>query len=284
MAKYRAVGRQVREMMQAATPLVQPLSIDEAFLDLSGTERLHGGPPARTLAALALRIEREVGVTVSIGLSYNKFLAKIASDLDKPRGYAVIGRGEALDFLGPRSVGVIWGVGAALQQRLGRDGIITIADLRARSERELIARYGAVGRRLGRLARGEDDRPVDPDAPTKSISVETTFTRDIASSERLAEALRPLCDRLAQRLERAGFAAAGIALKLKTKDFRVINRSRRLADPTLRAQAIYGAALPLLRAVVLDDTAFRLIGIGAEPLAPASRADPPDLFTREDGA
>jgi DNA polymerase IV len=277
MAKYRAVGREVRALMLAVTPLVQPLSIDEAFLDLAGTEGVHGGPPARTLALLARRIEREIGVTASIGLSYNKFLAKIASDLDKPRGFAVLGRGEALDFLGGKSVGLIWGVGAALQQRLAGDGITTIAELRQRSERELTLRYGAIGRRLARFARGEDDRAVDPDAPTKSVSVETTFARDIAQYEALAAQLEPLCDSLAGRLARAGFAAAGVTLKLKTADFRVLSRSRRLADPTQRAETLYRAALPLLRAAA-DGTFFRLIGIGADRLAEPARADPPDLF------
>jgi DNA polymerase-4 len=280
MAKYRAVGHQVREMMQATTPLVQPLSIDEAFLDLAGTERLHGGPPARTLAVLARRIEREVGVTVSIGLSYNKFLAKIASDLDKPRGYAVIGRGEALDFLAGKSVGLIWGVGRALQQRLERDGLATIGEVRARPERELVARYGAIGRRLAHFARGEDERAVSPDAPMKSISVETTFARDIATYEGLAEALVALCERLAQRLQRAERAAAGLTLKLKTSDFRVRSRSRQLIDPTQRAETIYRAALPLLR-LEAEGTAFRLIGIGADRLAEAAQADPPDLFALE---
>jgi DNA polymerase IV len=282
MAKYRAVGHEVRELMLATTPLVEPLSIDEAFLDLSGSERLHGGPPARTLALLARRIEREIGVTVSIGLSYNKFLAKIASDLDKPRGFAVLGRGEALDFLAPRSVSLIWGVGAALQRKLAGDGITTIAELRPRSERELVGRYGAIGRRLSRFARGEDERPVDPDLPTKSVSVETTFARDIADVEGLTEQLRPLCDSLARRLVRAGHAAAGVTLKLKTADFRVLSRSRQLLDPTQRADTLYGAALPLLREAA-DGTHFRLIGVGADRLAEPALADPPDLF-RDQGS
>jgi DNA polymerase-4 len=276
MAKYRAVGREVRELMLATTPLVQPLSIDEAFLDLSGTE----GPPARTLALLAQRIEREIGVTVSIGLSYNKFLAKIASDLDKPRGFAVLGRAEALDFLAPRSVSLIWGVGAALQRKLAGDGITTIIELRQRSERELVGRYGAIGRRLARFARGEDERAVDPDLPTKSVSVETTFARDIADLDGLAEQLRPLCDNLARRLIRGGHAAAGVTLKLKTADFRVLSRSRQLIDPTQRADTLYGTALPLLREAA-DGTHFRLIGIGADRLAEPALADPPDLFRNQ---
>jgi DNA polymerase-4 len=277
MGKYRAVGHAVRALMLAATPLVQPLSIDEAFLDLAGAAERDAGPPARTLALLARRIEREIGVTVSIGLSYNKFLAKIASDLDKPRGFAVLGRGEALDFLAPRPVSLIWGVGEALRQKLAGDGIGTIGELRQRSERELVERYGAIGRRLARFAQGEDDRTVDPDPPTKSISVETTFARDLAGLEALAEELLPLAESLARRLARAGHAAAGVTLKLKTADFRVLSRSRQLADPTQRAETLYRAALPLLREAA-DGTFFRLIGIGADRLAAPALADPPDLF------
>jgi len=168
MAKYSRVGAQIREMMRALTPLVEPLSIDEAFLDLSGTERLHHGSPAHSLAALALEIERKIGVTVSIGLSYNKSLAKIASDLDKPRGFALIGRSEAVEFLGPKPVGLIWGVGKALQSRLSADGISTIADLRRHDEHALVAGYGAIGRRLYRFSRGEDERRVDPEVRSRA--------------------------------------------------------------------------------------------------------------------
>jgi DNA polymerase IV len=278
MSKYRNVGHQVRALMETVTPLVQPLSIDEAFLDLAGTERVHHGPPARTLALLAGRIERECGITVSIGLSYNKFLAKLASDLDKPRGFAVVGRGEALAFLAPKPVSVLWGVGAALGRRLARDGIITIGELRERSERELVARYGSIGHRLYRFSRGEDDRAVVTDAPTKSVSVETTFDRDLATPEALAEELEPLARQLAKRLAAHGLAAGGITLKLKTNRFKIITRSRLLGDPTQRAEVLYRAALHLLREAA-DGTVFRLIGIGGDRLVDAERADPPDLFT-----
>ena len=281
MGKYREVSQQVRALMEATTPLVQPISIDEAFLDLAGTERLHGGPAARTLALLAGRIEREVGITVSIGLSYNKFLAKLASDLDKPRGFALIGRGEALDFLAPKPVGLLWGVGAALQQRLARDGIATIGELRQRSERDLTGRYGSIGRRLYRFSRGEDDRAVVTDAPTKSVSVETTFERDLTARDALAEELRVLSDDLARRLAAHGFAAGGVTLKLKTSRFKIVTRSRALADPTQRAEVIYRAALALLEEEA-DGTAFRLIGIGSDRLADAAKADPPDLFAAAD--
>ncbi|MCK6450514.1 MAG: DNA polymerase IV [Alphaproteobacteria bacterium] len=280
MAKYAAVGRQVRALMRAVTPLVEPLSIDEAFLDLSGTEAVHHAYPARTLAALARRIERDLGVTVSIGLSYNKFLAKIASDLDKPRGFAVIGQRDALDFLGPRPVGTIWGVGKALEARLNADGIGTIAQLRERDERELVARYGTIGRRLHRFARGEDDRKVEPDRPTKSISAENTFDRDRADLAFLRAELWPLCETVSRRLKKSGLAARSVTLKLKTAQFRLITRSTHLAAPTQLAETLFRSAEQLLQPE-LDGTRFRLIGVGGADLSDATEADPPDLFDPE---
>ena len=277
MAKYSAVGLQIRTLMRELTPLVEPLSIDEAFLDLGGTERLHHGPPARSLALFALRVEREIGVTVSIGLSGNKFLAKIASDLDKPRGFAVIGRAEAADFLRPRPVGLIWGVGPALQGRLAADGIATIGQLQERTEAALVARYGSIGRRLARFAHGRDDRRVDPAAPLKSLSAETTFDDDIAAPAALAGELRPLCERVAARLKRHGRAARVVTLKLKTADFRPIARSRRLEAPTQLADTLFRVARRLLDGAA-DGRRFRLIGVGASDLADGATADPPDLL------
>jgi len=277
MAKYRAVGHRIREMMRAVTPLVEPLSIDEAFLDLTGTEALHGGPPARTLAVLARRIETELALTASIGLSYNKFLAKIASDLDKPRGFAVIGRAEALDFLAERPVSIIWGVGKALERRLARDGIHKVGDLRRVDEARLLARYGTVGRRLYRFAQGEDGRRVDPDAPTKSISAETTFERDLSALDPLLAQLWPLCETVARRLKRTGLAGRGVTLKLKTADFQLLTRSRRLGDPSCLAEIVYRAAAALLEQEA-DGRRFRLIGVGAHDLVDAALADPPDLL------
>jgi DNA polymerase-4 len=277
MAKYRRAGQQVRALMRETTPLVEPLSVDEAFLDLGGTERLHGGCPARTLALLVNRIEREVGITASIGLSYNKFLAKVASDLDKPRGFTAIGRAEAVDFLGDRPVSLIWGVGQALQRRLEADGFATVGRLRECPEAALVARYGAIGRRLARFARGEDDRPVQPDAAPKSLSAETTLERDVADADGLAAVLWPLCETVARRLKQAGLAGSTVTLKLKTGDFRLLTRSRRLAAPTQLAETLYRAALPLLRAEA-NGTPYRLVGIGASELADAAQADPPDLL------
>ncbi|MGE5272071.1 MAG: DNA polymerase IV, partial [Thiohalocapsa sp.] len=194
MAKYRAVGHDVREEMRRLTPLVEPLSIDEAFLDLRGTDRLHCAAAAQLLAALAMRVEERFAITLSIGLSYNKFLAKLASDLDKPRGFAAIGRAEAPSFLADKPVGWLWGVGAAMQRRLAADGIARIGQLAARDPRELAMRYGRLGARLAQLARGEDDRRIDPGGRARSISAETTFAHDEADAEALARALWPLCE------------------------------------------------------------------------------------------
>jgi len=277
MAKYSRVGGEIREMMRALTPLVEPLSIDEAFLDLSGTRHLHHGSPARTLARFALEVEREIGVTVSIGLSYNKFLAKVASDLDKPRGFAIIGRADALEFLGPRPVGLIWGVGKALQARLAADGITTIADLRDLEEGRLVARYGSIGRRLFRFSRGEDDRTVDPDGEMKSISAETTFDTDIAAYDHLAAELWPLCEKVSARMKRSGVVGRSVHLKLKTADFRILTRSRRLGAATELAEALYQTALPLLKAEATG-LRYRLIGIGAADLQDRERIAQPDLL------
>jgi DNA polymerase-4 len=276
MAKYRAVGRQVRALMEETTPLVEPLSIDEAFLDLGGTESLHGGPPARTLARLARRIEEEIGVTVSIGLSYNKFLAKVASDLDKPRGFAVLGRADALSFLAGRPVGLIWGAGPKLVRRLAADGVATIGDLRRLDEALLVARYGAIGHRLHGFARGEDDRAVDPEGGAKSLSAETTFEDDIADADALARELWPLCEEVSRRLKNADMAGGTVVLKLKTAGFRILTRRRRLPAPTQLAEELYRAARPLL-AEAADGRRFRLIGVGAADLAEGAQADPPDL-------
>jgi DNA polymerase-4 len=282
MRKYQQVGREVRRLMLETTPLVEPLSIDEAFLDLSGTERLHHGSPARTLARLARRIEDEIGITASIGLSYNKFLARVASDLDKPRGFSVIGRAEAPAFLAPRPVSLIWGVGKALQRRLEADGLRTVGQLAMLDERDLLLRYGSIGRRLARFARGQDDRTVDPSAPAKSISAETTFDTDLARLDALQVELWPLCETVAARLKRAGLAGRTVTLKLKTADFHLLTRSRTLPAPTQLAEVLFRAALPLLEAAATGQR-YRLIGIGASALGPGADADPLDLLDPEAG-
>ncbi|MCQ8782652.1 DNA polymerase IV [Mangrovibrevibacter kandeliae] len=276
MAKYAAVGRQVRERMLAVTPLVEPLSIDEAFLDLSGTERLHGRPPARTLAVLADAVERDLGIPVSIGLSHNKFLAKIASDLQKPRGFSVIGREETVRFLADKPITMIWGVGHSFERTLQSDGLTRIGQLQAMEETELMRRYGSMGQRLFRLSRGIDMRTVEPRGEMKSISAETTFNTDLSRPEDLVPVLRGLSEKVARRLKATDLAATGITLKLKTTDFKLRTRSQSLADPTRLAGRIFDIGRRLLEKE-LDGTAFRLIGIGCAGFAPARFADPQDL-------
>ncbi len=278
MAKYVAVGRQVRERMLRLTPLVEPLSIDEAFLDLAGTERLHGEPPARTLARLAREVEADIGITLSIGLAANKFLAKIASDLDKPRGFAVIGAAEAKAFLAPRSVGSIWGVGRATQERLARDGYRLIADLQAAGDIDLARRYGAEGLRLAKLARGEDSRRVNPERETKSISAETTFDSDVDGLRALEQSLYPLAEKVSARMKKAGFAGRTVTLKLKTADFRLVTRARSLDSPTQLAHRIFSSARELLAREATGAVRYRLIGVGLSELCDPALADPPDLI------
>jgi DNA polymerase-4 len=277
MDKYAKAGREVRHMMEALTPLVQPLSIDEAFLDLSGTERLHGRPPALVLADFARRVEQQVGITVSVGLSYCKFLAKVASDLDKPRGFSVIGEAEAKEFLARQPVTLIWGVGKAFAETLARDGIRSIGQLQRMERNDLLRAYGTMGDRLHHLARGEDDRRVDPGRDAKSVSAETTFDTDLASMEDLVPVLRMLSERVSARLKKAGLAGRTVVLKLKSADFQIRTRNRRLADPTRLADRIFVTGRSLL-APETNGTRYRLIGIGVTDLVDDDgRADPPDL-------
>jgi DNA polymerase IV len=277
MEKYVRVGREVRAMMQALTPLVEPLSIDEAFLDLSGTERLHGSPPALTLARFAKEVERELGISVSVGLSYCKFLAKVASDLKKPRGLAVIGRGEALAFLGAQPVTLIWGVGQAFASALQRDGLRTIGQLQALDQGELMRRYGSMGLRLYRLSRGLDERRVEPEHERKSVSAETTFDANLATAAELVPILRALSEKVSGRLKKADIAGRIVTLKLKTQDFKVRTRNRALSDPTRLAERIFTAGREMLSRET-DGTRFRLLGIGVSDLSDARLADPPDLI------
>ena len=269
MAKYAEAGRQVRQLMMNVTPLVQPLSIDEAFLDLTGTSRLHAMSPALTLAHLIVRIQTEVGISVSAGLSHNKFLAKLASDLEKPRGFSVLGKAETLSFLAQKPVGFIWGVGKAMQEHLAKDGITMIGQLQSMDRTELMRRYHSMGLRLYHLSRGEDDRHVETGDHSKSISAETTFNTDISNPAELERILWPLAEKVSRRAKAEGVAGQTVVLKLKTADFKLRTRNTALADPTLLANRIYDAALPLLQREATG-TAFRLIGVGISTLAPAT--------------
>lgn len=276
MKKYTEVGREIRAMMRTLTPMVEPLSIDEAFLDLSGTVRLHHATPAETLARFAHTVEREVGVTISVGLSYNKFLAKVASDLEKPRGFSIIGKEEALDFLKDQSVSLIWGVGKAFKARLAKDGLHTIGQLQQIPETDLAKKYGAMGLRLSRLSRGLDSRSVKPRNAAKSVSTETTFNNDIADLEELLVALRRLSESVSSRLKKSEIAGRTVVLKLKTHDFKIITRNRQLADPTQLADRLFSTGGELL-AKEVDGRRFRLLGIGVSDLSPGELADPADL-------
>lgn len=267
--KYRAVSRQIFDKVRALTPLVQTLSLDEAWMDLAGTERLHGEANAVTLARLQLEIEREIGVTVSMGLAPNCFLAKIASDLDKPRGFAVIGAEEAARFLASRPVSILPGVGQVFARTLETGGFRTVGDLASSDPDDLFRRYGIHGGRLAKLARGEDSRPVDPGEERKSISAETTFSADLSRLVDLEDRLWPLCDKVARQARASELMGAVITLKLKRTDFRIFTRRRSLASPTQTARILFQEARQLLRPEARGQ-AYRLIGVGLSSLCEAA--------------
>jgi DNA polymerase IV len=279
MAKYVRVGREVRHAMQALTPLVEPLSIDEAFLDLRGTERVHGMIAAKVLARFASEVERNIGITVSVGLSCNKFLAKIASDLDKPRGFATLDQDEARALLKDKPVGFIFGVGPATQERLLQRGFRTVGDLQRSDEIEMMKQFSAEGRRLWRLARGIDDRAVVPDRGAKTISNETTFETDIRDFVTLEKILWRLSEKVSSRLKSGDLSGSTITLKLKTADFRQRTRAQSIHAPTQLAAKIFATARELLTREI-DGTAFRLIGTGVSALKPGSQADDTDMLDR----
>lgn len=276
MDVYVAEGRRIRALMQDITPLVEPLSIDEAFLDVSGTERLHGAPPALTLLRLQRRIKEEVGVTVSVGLSFNKFLAKTASELDKPNGFSLIGRAEAPAFLAGLKVGAVFGVGPAFSKKLEADNLRTLADVLKRSESELARRYGESGLRLSRIARGEDSRPVKPDRERKSVSAETTFEGDVSDKAALKDRLWPLCVKVADRMKAEAVSGRVVTLKLKTGQFKTVTRRRTLSQAAQLADTLYRACSELLDQEPVG-ARYRLIGAGYSVLEIAT-GDAGDLL------
>jgi DNA polymerase-4 len=277
-AKYSAASKQIRSLMTTLTPLVQSLSIDEAVLDMSGTEALHRAPPAAVLARFALTVEREVGVTVSIGLAPNRLLAKLAAGRNKPRGFAVLGD-DAAAVLAPEPIRLLPGIGPALAKRLTERGITTLGQLQALDDASARRRLGDDGPSLARRSRGEDCRPVSPGRDTKSISAETTFSADLVTAAALEKHLWRLAEKLGRRLREAELAAGGVVLKLKTATFATRTRNVRLPAPTHLPDLLFEAARALL-AREIDGMAYRLIGIGAQPLVPASEADHGDLVDR----
>lgn len=271
-AAYTEASRAIRAMMEELTPSIEPLSLDEAFLDLTGTARLHGAPPAVLLARLTKRMEDELGLTGSIGLSHNKFLAKIASDLDKPRGFSVIGRAETESFLKPKPVRIIWGVGTATQTALESAGIRTIADLLRWDRTDLTARFGSMGDRLWHLARGLDTRRVNRDEKLKSISKETTFFEDTSDPDLLDGHIWRLSEQVADRAKAKRLSGRTVTLKLKKGDFQLVTRRHALSDPTQLTDRIYRAARDLFDHAGTQGP-FRLIGVGISDLAPEDQAD-----------
>jgi DNA polymerase-4 len=272
MDAYAEASRAIRKMMESLTPSVEPLSLDEAFLDLTGTAKLHGAPPAVMLARLVQRMETELGLSGSIGLSHNKFLAKVASDLDKPRGFSVIGRAETADFLRNKPVRMIWGVGQATQAALDAAGIRSFEDLRRWDRRDLAARFGGFGDRLWHLARGQDTRSVSPRNPVKSISKETTFAEDTAHDEILDGHLWRLAEQVADRAKARDLAGRVVTLKIKQANHAIVTRRHALHAPAQLADTIYREARTLLDRAGVEGP-FRLIGVGLSDLVPGGAAD-----------
>ncbi|MBI1359474.1 MAG: DNA polymerase IV [Alphaproteobacteria bacterium] len=275
MDVYAAEGRKIREMMLDLTPLVEPVSIDEAYLDLSGTAALHGAAPAAILARLQKRVEKELGLTISVGLSANKFLAKTASEADKPRGFFVLSPEEAPAYLAPRSVRVIGGVGAQFAKKLASDGILTVADLQKIDVRTLAKRYGETGVWLHDCAFGRHNRPVDPEGERKSVSSETTLNEDVSDHSAIEDIIWRLCQRTADRAKKAGVEGRVVTLKLKTSDFRIFTRRTSLTDATQLAQVLFRTSRALLAREPAGPR-YRLIGVGLSDLTDA-RPDAADL-------
>jgi len=277
--KYRAASRQILGMAGELTPLIQNLSLDEAWMDLSGTERLHKAPPGLTLARLQARIERETGLTVSIGLAANKFLAKVASDLDKPRGFSVIGS-EAQAFLAPKPVGVLPGVGPAMVASLEKAGFRTVGDLARADLKDLAERFGSHGLRLSRLAHGEDHRAVNPREERKGISAETTFNEDLSTLAELEDVLAELAEKVARHARTDGLAGRVVTLKLRTTDFKIHTRRRTIPVPTQTAKTLFAVGRELL-APEVTGRPYRLIGVGLAELVEAGAVED-DFFAGDE--
>jgi DNA polymerase-4 len=279
-SKYRAESRRILGLAGELTPLIQNLSLDEAWMDLSGTERLHKAPPAVTLAKLQARIEAQTGLTVSIGLSANKFLAKIASDLDKPRGFSVIGGAEAQAFLAPRPVGILPGVGPAMVASLEKAGFRTVGDLARADAKDLAGRFGSHGLRLSRLAHGEDHRAVNPREERKGISAETTFNEDLSALCDLEDVLAELAEKVARHARADGLAGRVVTLKLRTPDFKIHTRRRTIPVPTQTARTLFAVGRELL-AKEATGRPYRLIGVGLAELVEAGAVED-DFFAGDE--
>ena len=282
MSHYTAISREIRSRMLALTPLVQPLSIDEAFLDLAGTESLHGCPPAEALVRLQRGIREEIGITVSIGLSGTKSLAKMASDRDKPDGFFTIGMAEAADWLAPQSVSVLFGLGKSAVARLEAAGILTCRDLAAAPPAQLTSVLGRRASTIRDLAAGIDPRPVSPERAAKSISSETTFIEDLGDRNALEAELEVLCRKVSARLKAQQLAGGRVTLKLKRPDHRILTRSQTLPNRTDKAHMLFEIGRRLLAGETGGKKRYRLLGIGAEQLGPPEGESLLDLAGGQD--
>jgi DNA polymerase-4 len=275
---YKAASRQIREIFLSYTELVEPLSLDEAYLDITRPRR---GPPLAT--AIARAIKREIrtatGLTASAGVSFNKFLAKVASAMDKPDGLTVIRPEEADGFIARLPIERFFGVGPVTARRMKDAGIHDGADLRARSEAELVNRFGKVGRHYFKIARGQDERAVSPDRPYKSIGAEETFERDLTNPDLMLETLRPIAERVAERMARADLFGRTVTLKIKHHDFTVNSRQHTLAEPVHSAEELMQLARWLLHTPAPPAKPVRLLGLTASNFASSSPGIAPVQLT-----
>ena len=272
MKLYAEVSLEIRKMMLELTPAVEPISLDEAFLDLGGTQRLHKKPPAVLLAELTNRIKNELGLTGSIGLSHNKFLAKVASDLNKPNGFSIIGKQETEKFLFNQPVNILWGVGAGTKEKLGAMGIRTLSDLLRWEESDFVRKFGTSGKRLKALASGKDNRRVMAERLIKSISNETTFGQDILKHEILIGHLWRMCEKVSDRAKSREIAGKVGVIKLKTDKHRLITRRLTFKEPTNMADRLFNALEPLLKSEI-KEVKFRLLGVTLTDLCDQKYAD-----------
>ena len=272
MKLYAEISLQIRKMMLELTPSVEPISLDEAFLDLGGTQRLHKKPPAVLLAELTNRIKNELGLTGSIGLSHNKFLAKVASDLNKPNGFSIIGKRETEKFLFNKPVNILWGVGAGTKETLEAIGIKTLSDLLRWEESDFVRKFGTSGKRLKALASGKDNRRVMAERLIKSISNETTFGEDILKHEILIGHLWRMCEKVSDRAKSREIAGKVGVIKLKTDKYRLITRRLTFKEPTNMADRLFNALEPLLKSEI-KEVKFRLLGVTLTDLCDQKYAD-----------
>ena len=272
MKLYAEISLQIRKMMLELTPSVEPISLDEAFLDLGGTQRLHKKPPAVLLAELTNRIKNELGLTGSIGLSHNKFLAKVASDLNKPNGFSIIGKRETEKFLFNKPVNILWGVGAGTKEKLEAMGIKTLSDLLRWEEGDFVRKFGTSGKRLKALASGKDNRRVMAERLIKSISNETTFGEDILKHEILIGHLWRMCEKVSDRAKSREIAGKVGVIKLKTDKYRLITRRLTFKEPTNMADRLFNALEPLLKSEI-KEVKFRLLGVTLTDLCDQKYAD-----------